>query len=564
MKEKDILKRLVKNDALFRNIHVITQNYDIIPKDKNHMGAYIEFQDLNELREDFLEELIDSIVDWIYSSDKFAELKQKAMDKGKSDAAATQEVGRKARQKFRADHNTDELLIQGQFGELLLFHFIQRFMQATPLLRKMKIATSSEHERFGADAIHYKIQDAKNIIILGEAKTYSSNYKFATAFSDALNSIINTYKEHRRELNLYVHEDFLDNEMNQVAEDYLNNTLENVEVHLVSIITYNENKKLEFDTETGIKNQIETIIAERYHLFDNNKIDIENNPILRRITYIVFPVWDLKGRNPHLYVKKQKQSSELTNYEMANLRGRAGRLLKDYIGRTFVMDEDEFIDSEGYEQLELFEDVTKELPSGYEQKFEEYKDFIEEALDNNTPVDATMKKYGYIISYIRQSVLKYGAESRGRMKNVGIKLTQKQVAAIILKLDSIDVPKEICYKNRYWDPLVLDYIYNEYDGKLPNTPMEKGAKSKLDKAMRFLRENDVTAEMYNKNIPSTYRKRTMRSIMSSLSLQWATGKALCEILNNSRYEGDDGADNIDSTIELLQNTISYNLPLQYT
>lgn len=34
----------------------------------------------------------------------------------------------------------------------------------------MKIATSSEHERFGADAIHYKIQDAKNIIILGEAK----------------------------------------------------------------------------------------------------------------------------------------------------------------------------------------------------------------------------------------------------------------------------------------------------------------------------------------------------------------------------------------------------------
>ena len=52
---------------------------------------------------------------------------------------------------------------------------------------------------------------------------------------------------------------------------------------------------------------------------------------------------------------------------MANLRGRAGRLLKDYIGRTFVMDEDEFIDSEGYEQLELFEDVTKELPSGYEQ-----------------------------------------------------------------------------------------------------------------------------------------------------------------------------------------------------
>ena len=53
----------------------------------------------------------------------------------------------------------------------------------------------------------------------------------------------------------------------------------------------------------------------------------------------------------------------------------------------------------------------------------------------------------------------------------------------------------------------------------------------------------------------------MRSIMSGLSLQWANGKALCEILNNSRYDGDEGADNIDSTIELLQNTISFNLPL---
>jgi hypothetical protein len=295
LEEKDILKRLVENEALFRNIHVITQNYDIIPKDNKHIGAYIEFQDIRELREDFLEELIDSIVDWIYSSDKFVALKQKAMDKGKSEAAATQEVGRKARQKFRADHNTDKLLIQGQFGELLLFHFIQRFMKATPLLRKMKIATSSEHERFGADAIHYKIQDGKNIIILGEAKTYSSKYKFAKAFEDAINSIVNTYKEHRRELNFYVHEDFLDNDMNEVAEDYLNNELKNVEVHLVSIITYNENRKRKLENESNIRKQIEKIIADRYHAFDNSKIDIEKNPILKRITYIVFPVWDLRG-----------------------------------------------------------------------------------------------------------------------------------------------------------------------------------------------------------------------------------------------------------------------------
>lgn len=59
MEEKDILKRLIKNKALFKNIHVITQRYDILPNNKNHIGAFIEYQDID----DFLEELVDSIVD---------------------------------------------------------------------------------------------------------------------------------------------------------------------------------------------------------------------------------------------------------------------------------------------------------------------------------------------------------------------------------------------------------------------------------------------------------------------------------------------------------------------
>ena len=43
-----------------------------------------------------------------------------------------------------------------------------------------------------------------------------------------------------------------------------------------------------------IKKQIENLIEKKYCDFDNEKIDIDNNPILSRITYIVFPVWDLK------------------------------------------------------------------------------------------------------------------------------------------------------------------------------------------------------------------------------------------------------------------------------
>lgn len=294
MEEKDILKRLIKNDSLFNMIGVIVQQYDILPNNKAHIGAYIEYQDIQELRDGFVEELSDTIVDWIYSSEKYEEIKKKLVNSGRSEAAASQYIGRKAKNKFRANKNSENVLIQGQMGELLLYHFIQKCMKAVPLLRKMNIATSSDHERFGADAIHFKIENDKNIIILGEAKTYTSKYKFNEAFSDALDSILNTYNKHRSELGLYVHEDFLDDEMNVVAEKYLNNTLESVEIQLVSIVTYNELSKIDKIDENTIRNNIKKIIEDRYRNFDKNKIDISKNPILSRITYIVFPVWDLK------------------------------------------------------------------------------------------------------------------------------------------------------------------------------------------------------------------------------------------------------------------------------
>lgn len=292
LQEKDIKEKLVKNNPLFKDVHIIKQKFDILPADREHYGVNIDYQDIQELREDFINDLLDTVIDWVYSHDKYEELKKKEIRKGKSEAAAFSTIQRKARQKFRKSRG-DELLVQGQFGELLLFHFIQRCMEAVPLLRKMKITTSSQHERFGADAIHYKIENEKNIIILGEAKTYSSRYRFNNAFEDAITSILNTYKTHREELNLYVHEDFLDPEMNEIAEEYLEKTLRNVEIQLVCIIVYHETKKLKEKTEEEIRKEIEQIIIEKYKKYDNEKIPIEENIILNRIIYIVFPIWKL-------------------------------------------------------------------------------------------------------------------------------------------------------------------------------------------------------------------------------------------------------------------------------
>lgn len=245
--ETYINSHLIDNRSLFNYIYIVEQQFDIIPNKKNHYGVCIDYQDIKELRKEFLEQLYDSIVDWVYSTEKYNKLKNIAINNGKTDAASANEVFRRAVETFRANRDSKKLLIQGQLGELLLFHFIQRLQKAIPLLRKMKITTSSKHERFGADAIHFKYNKNKPIIILGEAKTYTSKYKFNEAFEDAITSILYTYENHRNEINSYVHEDFLDSEMNGIAEQYINNQLKDVEVNLVSIVVYNETSPINGD-----------------------------------------------------------------------------------------------------------------------------------------------------------------------------------------------------------------------------------------------------------------------------------------------------------------------------
>lgn len=270
------------------------------------------------------------------------------------------------------------------------------------------------------------------------------------------------------------------------------------------------------------------------------------------------PAQNIFIRNPHLYINKRTGSSELSNYEMANLRGRAGRLLKDFTGRTFVIDESGFVETDGYEQTSLFDNPTKELPTGFEERFDEYETAIIDIANSTNTVDNSMQSYGYLISLIRQSILRYGDESVQRMNHIGIKLSKEQVAAIKLKLDSLSVPKSICLKNRYWDPFVLDDIYKNFSLDVPDTPKQKGAKNKLSLMLKYLRDNKVTSYMYEKNIPERYRKGRSRSLLCDLSIKWANQIPLNIILSNIK---DGNADKIEDTIELLQNTISFNIPL---
>lgn len=273
------------------------------------------------------------------------------------------------------------------------------------------------------------------------------------------------------------------------------------------------------------------------------------------------PAQNIFIRNPHLYIKKNGQDTELTNYEMANLRGRAGRLLKDFVGRTFVLDENSFGETEGYEQEELFNNPEKELPTGFEEQYENYSTEIVEALDNRLVVNDDMQGYGHLVSYIRQTIMRYSSGAKERLDNVGIHLTKEQVASIILKMNELVVPHDVCMKNRYWDPMILNDIYISGNFDVPNSPTEKKAKDKLAGVLKELRENPTTAYMYNKYIPREYRSGRTRHLMCDDAIKWAKGIKLCDLLKRKYYEGKDGMEHIDNTIDMLERTISYKLPL---
>lgn len=83
-------------------------------------------------------------------------------------------------------------------------------------------------------------------------------------------------------------------------------------------------------------------------------------------------------RNPNLFVRRGGMGApRLSPYEFANLRGRAGRLLKDFIGRTIVLDAGSF--AEEASQEDLFKDEYKDLAPGYSGAFQEGRyDIIQE------------------------------------------------------------------------------------------------------------------------------------------------------------------------------------------
>lgn len=285
---------LIDNDSLFKNLYIFHRRFDILPSDKEHIGSSIAYEDINELRDEFIEELIGSMIDWVYCSEKYDSLLQQSINDGRSESAAAYHIRNKAIRKFRKDIVDNMSSAYRQIAELVLFHFIQRFIRAVPILRKENIYKNSNCEYISSDAIHYKYEEDANIIVLGQSIIFDNSYNFKQAFEKSLDLAVDKHRSLRRDLNLYTYENFLDKEMIKIAESYLNKTMENTKVNLVNIVIYNENQTLNITEEEDIRIQVESLIEQRYKDFNNDVIDSKNSPILKRITYIILPIWELE------------------------------------------------------------------------------------------------------------------------------------------------------------------------------------------------------------------------------------------------------------------------------
>jgi hypothetical protein len=265
------------------------------------------------------------------------------------------------------------------------------------------------------------------------------------------------------------------------------------------------------------------------------------------------PAQNVILRNPYLAINKINGTKpKLTDYEISNLRGRAGRLLKDFIGRTFVLEENSFIPEA--EQPELFSETEKILHSGYGEKYNSFKKEIHASLEHNIPSSLSDKEFAFLTTHIRQTVLRYSRNSYQRLISTGIDVSEEQIERILQNLSVLTVPKDVCYKNRYWDPIDLDQLYLDRKSYvLPTSVNENQIESSL--CLVLLKMQTEFQSYYNKYLGLDINLLESACISAK---DWMKEKSLKKILDDKYFAT---SDKIEDRISLLQGKISYGIPM---
>lgn len=267
------------------------------------------------------------------------------------------------------------------------------------------------------------------------------------------------------------------------------------------------------------------------------------------------PAQNVIIRNPNLFVKKTGTNPpKLTDYEIANLRGRAGRLMKDFLGRTFILEEDKF---ENKTEKDLFSEVKKELNSGYNQTFQKHKTNLINDLNEGVKVSDKSKEYSFLTTYIRQLALKNPDSFIQKLQDAKIEISFIEAKGITDSLINLSVPKDVCLKNRYWDPFILNDLYLKAEEFSLPSSLEDNIAVML---IRLVEQLHAEIPFYSKKHFPIYNKPNFQelSMVCYYAEKWTREKPLSSILDGVYHNK---TENINKTINVLQNKISYGLPM---
>jgi hypothetical protein len=285
----DINALLAQTDAFINTMHCVRHSFGLTPE-KEHIGTCINYVDLVEMRTQFIEELTNTIVTFVYAPDKQRNIRDAFVAEGREESAAWQSLYRRARKKFRASN------LQGQFSELLLCNLLQHYFKAAPLVRKMPLTTNPGMERNGADAIHIAREGDTYRLYVGEAKTYNrQNGSLRAALNDAVSDVVEKhYLRLHEELNLYTYEDFVPPELEDIARRFRDGTLTNVEVHFVCIVAFNEKGEITGATRAKRIESIERRLIEAAADAATAPVFARVSPdLIPRMNYILFPIREM-------------------------------------------------------------------------------------------------------------------------------------------------------------------------------------------------------------------------------------------------------------------------------
>lgn len=267
------------------------------------------------------------------------------------------------------------------------------------------------------------------------------------------------------------------------------------------------------------------------------------------------PAKNIIIRNPYLYINKssERELGILTDYEVSNLKGRAGRLMKDFLGRSILLDENSFVDN----KIDLSKQAEKTVAVSLVDRFEANRKTIMNCLLSGQ--DATeLKRNGDIVTRIRHNVVKYEAGSQSRLRNIGLSISQEELGMVQASLTELMVPKAIVVANPNWDAINLNAIFlrrREYL-PFPAHPFDDRFVYNLKNNLELLR---VMSFYYFEKYLGRPNERRLLGILISAS-KWAKEVRLKDVIcwETADYFGLDSK-TIDQRVQTLTGTVSFSL-----